>query len=188
MLVERPRQAERLVPGGQLHRARPRSARQHHRQHFDQDAVGVVLRLLLGQAERVDLNAVAEAALQWICDAEAVAGDFVPELDERPHLREFGHEAHAGVDEERDTPDDIGEARVVDLARLAHPLEHRDRCRQRVAQVPAPASRPLPANGRSTRSSGSTSASLGRRRGSGPWSAGERRRAGTHRRRGPDIP
>ena len=50
LLVERPRQAERLVPGGQLHRARPRAARKHDRQHFDQDAVGVVFRLLLGQA------------------------------------------------------------------------------------------------------------------------------------------
>ncbi len=63
LLVEGPRQAERLVPGRQLHGAGSRVLRQDHRQHLNEDAIGVVLRLLLGQSERIDLNAVAEAAL-----------------------------------------------------------------------------------------------------------------------------
>ena len=135
LLVERPRQAERLVPCGQLHGAGARPLRQDHRQHLDQDAIGVVLRLLLGQAERIDLHAIAEAALGRILHAEAVAGDLVPQFDERAHLGELGHEAHAGVDEERDTPDDLGETRLVDLARLADPIEHGDRCGERVGEL-----------------------------------------------------
>ena len=79
LLVERPRQAERLVPCGQLDGAGARPLRQDHRQHLDQDAIGVVLRLLLCEAERIDLDAVAEAALGRILHAEPVAGDLVPE-------------------------------------------------------------------------------------------------------------
>src|SRR5208337_3209439 len=67
--------------------------------------------------------------------AKAVAGDLVPKLDERPHLRELGHEAHACVDEKGDPPHDLGETRLVDLARLTHAIEHGDRRRQRVAQL-----------------------------------------------------
>ena len=62
LLVPGPRQAERLVPGGELHGAGARVLRQRHRQHRQQDAVDVVLGLLLGQPERVDLHAVAESA------------------------------------------------------------------------------------------------------------------------------
>ena len=118
LLVERARQAERLVPRRQLHGAGAGVLRQHHRQHLDQDPIGVVLRLLLGEAERVDLDAVAEAPLRRVAHAEPVAGDLVPQLDEGPHLGEFGHEAHAGVDEERDAADHVGEGLLVDLARL----------------------------------------------------------------------
>ncbi len=45
LLVPRPRQAERLVPRRQLHGAGARVLRQRHRQHFEQDARDVVLRL-----------------------------------------------------------------------------------------------------------------------------------------------
>ena len=62
LLIPRARQAERLVPGRQLHGARARIFRQRHGQHFDQDAIDVVLGLRLGEAERVDLHAVAEHA------------------------------------------------------------------------------------------------------------------------------
>src|SRR5262249_54085522 len=52
LLVPRPWQAERLVPGGQLYRTGARPFRQRHGQHLDQDAGDVVLRLRLGQPER----------------------------------------------------------------------------------------------------------------------------------------
>src|SRR5271166_6636283 len=99
-----------------------RALREHDRQHLDQDSIGVVFRLLLRQAERIDLHAISETPHGRILDAEAVAGDLVPKLDERPHLRELGHEAHACVDEKGDPPYDLGETRLVDLARLTHAL------------------------------------------------------------------
>ncbi len=73
LLIPGARQAERLVPGGQLHGAGAGVLRQRHGQHFQQDAVDVVFRLLLGQAQRVDLHAVAEAAEFRVFDAVAVA-------------------------------------------------------------------------------------------------------------------
>ena len=63
LLVPGTRQAQRLVPGRQLHRACARIARQRHGDHLDQDAIDVVLGLRLGQAQRVDLHAVAEQAV-----------------------------------------------------------------------------------------------------------------------------
>ena len=62
-----------------------------------------------------------DRALGRILHAEPVAGDLVPQFDERAHLGELGHEAHAGVDEERDTRDHLGETLLVDLARLTDP-------------------------------------------------------------------
>ena len=50
LLVPRARQAERLVPGRKLHGAGAGVLRQHDGQHLDEDAVDVVLRLLLGEA------------------------------------------------------------------------------------------------------------------------------------------
>ena len=73
LLVPRPRQAERLVPGRQLHGAGARVLRQRHGQHLDEDARDVVLRLLLGQPERIDLHAVAEQPLLRVIDAVALA-------------------------------------------------------------------------------------------------------------------
>ena len=135
LLIERARQSQRLVPGGKLHGARARGLREHDGEHLDEDAIGVVFRLLLGQAQRIDLHAVTETPLGGIGDAVALARDLVPELDEGAHLRELGDEAHAGVDEERKLPDDVGKARGVDLAGLANLVENRDRRRQRIAQL-----------------------------------------------------
>ena len=51
LLVPRPRQAEGLVPRGQLHRAGARVLRQRHAAHLLVDALHVVLRLCLGQPQ-----------------------------------------------------------------------------------------------------------------------------------------
>ena len=109
LLVPRPRQAERLVPGRELHGAGARLLRQRHRQHRQQDAIDVVLGLLLGQPKRVHLHAVAEAAELRVLHAVALLGDLVPQIDEGAHLGDLGDEAHAGIDEERDAADDVRE-------------------------------------------------------------------------------
>ena len=56
----------------------PRVPRQRHAEHLEHDAPHVVLRLRLGQAERVDLHAVAEPAQLRIGDAVALAADARP--------------------------------------------------------------------------------------------------------------
>ena len=96
-----PRQAERLVPGRQLYGPRPRVLGQRDRQHLQHDALHVVLGLRLGEAERVDLHAVAEPPLLVVLDAVALASELVPEPHERAHLAHLLDEPHAGVDEER---------------------------------------------------------------------------------------
>ncbi len=109
LLVPRPRQAERFVPGRQLHGARAGVFRQRHGEHLDQNAGDVVFRLLLGQAQRIDLHAVAEQPLLGVGDAVALARDLVPQFGERAHLADFGDEAQPGIDEERDAPDHLAE-------------------------------------------------------------------------------
>ena len=79
LLIPGPRQAERLVPRRQLHGAGARILRQRDAQHAEQHAIDVVLRLLLGQAQRIHLHAVAEQAQLRIGHAVAVARDLVPE-------------------------------------------------------------------------------------------------------------
>ena len=61
LLIPRARQPERLVPRRQLDRAGARVAPERHRERLEHDPLHVVLRLGLGEAERVDLHAVAEA-------------------------------------------------------------------------------------------------------------------------------
>src|SRR3546814_8920934 len=80
LLVPGPRQAERLVPRRKLHRARPRRLGQSDRQHLQEDAVDVVLRLLLGEPQRVHLHAVAEAAVLFLRDAVARSEEHTSEL------------------------------------------------------------------------------------------------------------
>ena len=50
--------------GSWIERARA-SLRQRDAEHLEHDALHVVLGLRLGEAERVDLHAVAEAAAPW---------------------------------------------------------------------------------------------------------------------------
>ena len=135
LLVPRPRQAERLVPGRKLHRAGARVLRQRHRQHLDHDARDVVLRLRLGEAERIDLHAVAEQPLLRIGDAVALARDLVPQFDEGAHLADFGDEAQPGVDEERDAPDHLAEFLLRHLAGGLHRVEHGDGGGEREGQL-----------------------------------------------------
>ena len=162
LLVPGPRQAERLVPGRQLHRAGARVFRQRHRKHLDQDAGDVVLRLLLGQAERIDLHAVAEQPLLGVGHAVALARDLVPQLGKGAHLADFGDEAQPRIDEERDAPDHLAEFLRRAFAGRLDRIKHADCGGERKGQLPAPASHPLPANDTSRHSSDSISAS--------PWS------------------
>ncbi len=87
LLVPRTRQSERLVPGRKLDRAGARVAAERHREHLEHDPLHVVLRLGLGQAERVDLHAVAEAPQLRVLDAVALAAELVPE---DPHRAQLG--------------------------------------------------------------------------------------------------
>ncbi len=104
LLVPGAGQAKRFIPGRQLHGAGPGIFRENHGEHFKQDAVDVVFRLLLGEAEGIHLHTIAEAALLLIGNGIALAADFVPEFGEGPHLAHFGDEADAGIHKERHAP------------------------------------------------------------------------------------
>ena len=127
LLVPRPRQAERLVPGGKLDRAGARVAAERHRERLEHDPRHVVLGLGLGQAERVDLDAVAHAQQLRVLDAVALAPELLPEDAHRAQLRVLLDEADAGVDEEADPAEDPGEVLLGDLPALADGVEHGDR-------------------------------------------------------------
>ena len=127
LLIPRARQAERFIPCRQLHRSRAGALGQRHRQHLDEDAGDVVLRLLLRESQRIDLYAVAEQSLLGIIDAVALGGDLVPELGESAHLAQLGDEPQAGIDEEGDASDHVTEGAALDRARGLHGVEHRDR-------------------------------------------------------------
>ncbi len=105
LLVPRARQAERLVPGRELDRARAGVAAERHGERLEHDPLHVVLRLRLGEPERVHLHAVAEAQLPLVLHAVALAPELVPQQRHRAQLRVLLDEAHAGVDEERDAPE-----------------------------------------------------------------------------------
>ena len=123
LLIPRPRQAERLVPRRELERPAAGVAAEGHAERLEQDAPGVVLRLLLGEAERVHLHAVAEEAVLRVLHAVAVAGDLVPHLDERPHLAHLLDEPDAGIHEERDAADRLLELLGREAAPLADGVE-----------------------------------------------------------------
>ena len=116
LLIPRARQAQSLVPSGQLHRTGAGLFRQRHRQHLNQDAVDVVFGLLFGQAQGVDLHTIAEAAILGLGDAIAGFANLVPQIDKGAHLAQLGDKADAGVDEEGDAADHIGEVGGRDLA------------------------------------------------------------------------
>ena len=130
LLVPRPRQPERLVPGRQLDRAGAGVAPERHRQGLEHDPLDVVLRLRLGQAEAVDLDAVAHPQELRVGDAVAVPSDPLPHLAHRPQLRVLLDEPDAGVDEERDPAEDLREVRLGDLAARLDLVEHGDRSRE----------------------------------------------------------
>ena len=79
LLVPGAGQAHRLVPGGELDRAGAGVAAEGDGERLEHDPLDVVLRLGLGQAEAVDLDAVAEAQHLLVGDAVALAADLVPE-------------------------------------------------------------------------------------------------------------
>ena len=116
---------ERLVPGRQLDRPRAGVAPERDGERLEHDALHVVLRLGLGQPERVDLHAVAEAAVALVLHAVALAPELVPQRAHGPQLRVLLDEAHAGVDEERDAPEDRAHAVLRHAG--ADLVEHRDR-------------------------------------------------------------
>ena len=74
LLVPRPRQPERLVPGGKLDRPSSRAAAERDRKRLESDPVDVVLRLGLCQSERVDLDAVAEAPVLVVLGRHSARG------------------------------------------------------------------------------------------------------------------
>jgi hypothetical protein len=73
-------EAERLVPGGQLDRTGARVAPERDGERLEHDPLDVVLGLRLGEAERVDLHAVAEAQVLGVLDAVALAAELLPQL------------------------------------------------------------------------------------------------------------
>ncbi len=73
LLIPRARQPQRLVPRRQLDRPRAGVAADRHRQRLQHDPLHVVLRLRLGEAERVDLHPVAQPQQLRVGDAVALA-------------------------------------------------------------------------------------------------------------------
>ena len=78
-------------------------------QHFDQDAVDVVFRLLFGQAQRIDLHAIAEAAILRLGHAIAGQAQLIPQIDKGAHLAQFGDKADAGIHEKADAAHHVRE-------------------------------------------------------------------------------
>jgi hypothetical protein len=135
LLVPGPGQTERLVPGGKLDRASPGAAPHRHRQRLEHDPGHVVLRLRLGEAQRVHLDPVAHAKVLRLGDAVPVAADVLPQLPHRAELRVLLDEADAGVDEERDPTEDPREVLVRHLATRLGLVEDGDRGRERVGDL-----------------------------------------------------
>ena len=135
LLVPGPGEPEGLVPGGQLDGARPVVARQRDAQGLEHDPLEVVLRLGLGEAERVDLHAVAEAAKSGIAHAEALVAEAIPKPPERPHLACLLHETYPRVHEERHPPHDLAQVIGSDLAGGAHCVEDGDCGREGIGDL-----------------------------------------------------
>ncbi len=118
LLVPGTRQPHRLVPGRQLDRAGAGVAAEGHGEGLEHDPLDVVLGLGLGQAEAVDLDAVAEPQHLLVGDAVALAADLVPEPAHRPQLGDLLDQPDAGVDEERDPAEHLREVGIGDLTRV----------------------------------------------------------------------
>ena len=135
LLVPGARQAERLVPGRQLHRPGAGVAGERDPEHLEHDPLDVVLRLRLGQAQGVHLDAVAEPALLGVLDAVALARQLVPELAEGAHLAHLLDEADPRVDEEGHAGHDLAEALLRHLPGGTHGVQHGDRGADRVRDL-----------------------------------------------------
>ncbi len=135
LLVPRSGQAEGLVPRRQLQSPAAGILRQRHPEGFQHDPDDVVLRLRLGQAERVDLDAVAEPPVPGIGDPVPGPQQRVPQRHERPHLAHFLDEANARVDEERHPRADLADALGRHLPRGDHRIEHGDGRAHRVGDL-----------------------------------------------------
>ena len=94
----------------------------------------VVFRLALGQAQGVDLHAVAEAGHGRILDLVTLAADMAPEFGKGAHLADFLHEADAGIQKERDSLEDLRQFVRRDLSRVAYGVHHGLRRAQGVGQ------------------------------------------------------
>ena len=92
-----------------MHGAGPRALREHDREHLDENARDVVFRLLLGEAERIDLHAITKSPQLFVRDPVALEDDLVPKLGEGAHFAQFRDETHAGVHEKGDASDDLSE-------------------------------------------------------------------------------
>src|SRR5256885_1155892 len=80
LLIPGAGEAQRLVPGRKLDRPRARVATQGHSERLEHDPRDVVLRLRLGQPERVHLHPVAHPQELRVGDAVALAPDRLPDL------------------------------------------------------------------------------------------------------------
>jgi hypothetical protein len=132
LLVPGTGEAQGLVPRRQLDRAGSGVAAECHGQRLEHDAGDVVLGLGLGQAEAVDLDAVAKSQQLGVGDAVALAADLLPHPAHRAQLRVLLDEANAGVDEERDAAEDPGEVLLRDLAARLDLVQDRDGGGERV--------------------------------------------------------
>jgi hypothetical protein len=110
LLVPRPRQAERLVPRGQLH-GRAAASRDSVT-----PSISSTMRWTLFSGcdsvrpERVDLHPVAEAPVPRVLHAVPLLQQRVPQLREGAHLAHLLDEAHPRVDEEADPAARLAEA------------------------------------------------------------------------------
>ncbi len=117
-----------------MHGARPRRFRQGHRQHFQQNAIDIVLGLRLGQAQRINLHAITEPPQFGVRNAITRGANLIPQKRERPHLADFGDEANAGIHEERQPPENRWEVFRRDFAAGFDCIEQGDRIGERHAQ------------------------------------------------------
>ena len=134
LLIPGPRQSQSLVPGRQLHGPGTGRFGKRNGQHFQEDAIDVVFRLLFGQTQRIHLNAIAESAILFLLNTITLAADFIPKLAKGPHLANFGDETKARVHEEGNAAHDLGKGRVGHLAGGLDRVEHGNGRRQRIGQ------------------------------------------------------
>ena len=134
LLIPRARQTERLVPRRQLDAAGSSRLGERHGEHFQDDALDVVLRLRLGEPEAVHLDPVAEAQRLRVADPVTLPPDALPEHPEGAQLAHLLDEADPGVDEEGDRRKHLSEAIRGNLPGVAHGVEHADSGCQRKRQ------------------------------------------------------